>query len=129
MMGAFWCDFRRLRSEMAGEMYGFTDFKAAAYWLCPCGAEEVFTGCSRTVACVAPTGQLGGFVFGGLIAVGLRESGQQNAEKGIQENNLLGQPSLLAEDQRQLENGAGAAESNLKALLLENRTPLTHTGC
>jgi predicted Zn-dependent protease len=70
---------------------------------------------------VAHWAHIGGFVFGGLIAVGVRASGlEQIAEKGIQEKITWVSHPLLAQASEQIEKGQlDDAESNLKKLLQE----------
>jgi len=124
LMGAFLVRFPTTKIEMGWLlMYRFYRFKMAAYWLLPLWLlMEVFYGSLFGQASgVAHWAHIGGFVFGGLIAMGVRASGlEQIAEKGIQEKISWVSHPLLAEANEQLEKGQlDAAESNLKALLLE----------
>jgi membrane associated rhomboid family serine protease len=124
LMGAFLVRFPTVKIEMGWLMlYRFYRFKAAAYWLLPLWLlMEVFYGSLFGQASgVAHWAHIGGFVFGGLIAFGVRTSGlEQIAEQGIQEKISWVSHPLLAEASEQLEKGhLDAAESNLKALLLE----------
>jgi membrane associated rhomboid family serine protease len=124
LMGAFLVRFPTVKIEMGWLlMFKFYRFKAAAYWLLPLWLlMEIFYGSLFGQASgVAHWAHIGGFVFGGLIAMGVRASGlEQIAEKGIQEKISWVSHPLLAEASEQLEKGQlDAAESNLKALLLE----------
>jgi membrane associated rhomboid family serine protease len=124
LMGAFLVRFPTVKIEMGWlMMFRFYRFKAAAYWLLPLWLlMEVFYGSLFGQSSgVAHWAHIGGFVFGGLIAMGVRASGlEQIAEKGIQEKISWVSHPLLAEASEQLEKGQlDAAESNLKALLLE----------
>jgi membrane associated rhomboid family serine protease len=124
LMGAFLVRFPTVKIEMGWLlMFKFYRFKAAAYWLLPLWLlMEVFYGSLFGQASgVAHWAHIGGFVFGGLIAMGVRASGlEQIAEKGIQEKISWVSHPLLAEANEQLEKGQlDAAELNLKALLLE----------
>jgi Tfp pilus assembly protein PilF len=71
---------------------------------------------------VAHWAHVGGFVFGGLIALGVRASGlEQKAEKVIQEKISWVSHPLLAEANEQMEKGElDAAIANLRKLLQEN---------
>jgi len=124
LMGAFLVRFPTVKIEMGWlMMFKFYRFKAAAYWLLPLWLlMEVFYGSLFGQSSgVAHWAHIGGFVFGGLIAMGVRASGlEQIAEKGIQEKISWVSHPLLAEANEQLEKGQlDAAESNLKVLLLE----------
>jgi membrane associated rhomboid family serine protease len=124
LMGAFLVRFPTVKIEMGWLMlYRFYRFKAAAYWLLPLWlAMEVFYGSLfGQASAVAHWAHIGGFVFGGLIAMGVRASGlEQMAEKGIQEKISWVSHPLLAEASEQIEKGQlDAAESNLKKLLQE----------
>ena len=124
LMGAFLVRFPTVKIEMGWLlMFKFYRFKAAAYWLLPLWLlMEVFYGSLFGQSSgVAHWAHIGGFIFGGLIALGVRASGlEQIAEKGIQEKISWVSHPLLAEANEQLEKGQlDAAESNLKALLLE----------
>jgi membrane associated rhomboid family serine protease len=124
LMGAFLVRFPTVKIEMGWLlMFKFYRFKAAAYWLLPLWLlMEVFYGSLFGQSSgVAHWAHIGGFVFGGLIAMGVRASGlEQIAEKGIQEKISWVSHPLLAEANEQLEKGQlDAAELNLKALLLE----------
>jgi membrane associated rhomboid family serine protease len=124
LMGAFLVRFPTVKIEMGWlMMYRFYRFKAAAYWLLPLWLlMEVFYGSVfGQMSGVAHWAHIGGFVFGGLIALGVRASGlEQIAEKGIQEKISWVSHPLLAEASEQIEKGQlDAAESNLKKLLQE----------
>jgi hypothetical protein len=124
LMGAFLVRFPTTKIEMGWLMfYRFYRFKAAAYWLLPLWLlMEVFYGSAfGQTSGVAHWAHIGGFVFGGLIALGVRASGlEQIAEKGIQEKISWVSHPLLAEADEQIEKGQlDPAESNLKKLLQE----------
>jgi len=124
LMGAFLVRFPTVKIEMGWlMMYRFYRFKAAAYWLLPLWLlTEVFYGSMfGQMSGVAHWAHIGGFVFGGLIALGVRASGlEQIAEKGIQEKVTWISHPLLAEASEQIEKGQlDPAESNLKKLLQE----------
>jgi membrane associated rhomboid family serine protease len=124
LMGAFLVRFPTVKIEMGWLlMFRFYRFKAAAYWLLPLWlAMEIFYGSLfGQTSGVAHWAHIGGFVFGGLIALGVRASGlEQVAEKGIQDKISWVSHPLLAEASEQLEHGKlDAAESNLKKLLQE----------
>src|SRR5713101_8276868 len=124
LMGAFLVRFPTVKIEMGWlMMYRFYRFKAAAYWLLPLWLlTEVFYGSMfGQMSGVAHWAHIGGFVFGGLIALGVRASGlEQIAEKGIQEKVTWVSHPLLAEASEQIEKGQlDPAESNLKKLLQE----------
>src|ERR1700736_1286058 len=124
LMGAFLVRFPTTKIEMGWLlMFRFYRCKAAAYWLLPLWLlMEVFYGSLFGQASgVAHWAHIGGFIFGGLIALGVRASGlEQIAEKGIQEKISWVSHPLLAEANEQLEKGElDAAESNLKKFLQE----------
>ena len=124
LMGAFLVRFPTVKIEMGWLLlYRFYRFKAAAYWLLPLWLlMEVFYGSVFGQSSgVAHWAHIGGFVFGGLIAVGVRASGlEQIAEKGIQEKITWVSHPLLAQASEQIEKGQlDDAESNLKKLLQE----------
>jgi membrane associated rhomboid family serine protease len=124
LMGAFLVRFPTVKIEMGWLMlYRFYRFKAAAYWLLPLWLlMEVFYGSVFGQASgVAHWAHIGGFVFGGLIALGVRASGlEQIAEKGIQDKITWVSHPLLAEANEQIDKGQlDAAEANLKKLLQE----------
>src|ERR1700680_696069 len=124
LMGAFLVRFPTVKIEMGWLlMFKFYRFKAAAYLLLPLWLlMEVFYGALFGQASgVAHWAHIGGFIFGGFIALGVRASGlEQIAEKGIQEKITWVSHPLLAEASEQLEKGQlDAAESNLKKLLQE----------
>jgi len=124
LMGAFLVRFPTVKIEMGWLlMFKFYRFKAAAYWLLPLWLlMEIFYGSLFGQASgVAHWAHIGGFVFGGLIALGVRASGLEKiAEKGIQEKISWVSHPLLADANEQLELGQlDAAESNLKKLLEE----------
>jgi len=134
LMGAFLVRFPTVKIEMGWLMlYRFYRFKAAAYWLLPLWLlMEVFYGSVFGQSSgVAHWAHIGGFVFGGLIAVGVRASGlEQIAEKGIQEKITWVSHPLLAQASEQIEKGQlDDAESNLKKLLQESPTRSKLTGC
>ena len=124
LMGAFLVRFPTTKIEMGWILFvRFYRFKAAAYWLLPLWLlMELFYGSVfGQMSGVAHWAHIGGFVFGGLIALGVRASGlEQMAEKGIQEKITWVSHPLLAEADEQIEKGQlDAAESNLKKLLQE----------
>jgi membrane associated rhomboid family serine protease len=124
LMGAFLARFPTTKIEMGWLlMYRFYRFKAAAYWLLPLWLLiEVFYGTLfGQVSAVAHWAHIGGFVFGGLIATGIRASGLEKiAEKGIQEKISWVSHPLLAEATEQIEKGQlAAAVSNLQKMLQE----------
>jgi membrane associated rhomboid family serine protease len=124
LMGAFLVRFPTVKIEMGWLlMFRFYRFKAAAYWLLPLWLlMEIFYGSLFGQGSgVAHWAHIGGFIFGGVIALGVRASGlEQIAEKGIQEKITWVSHPLLAEASEQLEKGQlDAAESNLKKLLQE----------
>jgi membrane associated rhomboid family serine protease len=124
LMGAFLARFPTTRIEMGWLlMFRFYRFKAAAYWLLPLWLlMEIFYGSLLgQFSSVAHWAHIGGFAFGGLIAMGVRASGlEQMAEKGIQEKISWVSHPLLAEASEQTEKGQlDAAAANLKKLLLE----------
>ena len=124
LMGAFLIRFPNVKIEMGWLLlFRFYRFKAAAYWLLPLWLlMEVFYGSLFGQSSgVAHWAHIGGFVFGGLIAMGVRATGlEQVAEKGIQEKITWVSHPLLAEASEQLEKGElDGAESNLKKLLQE----------
>src|SRR6202158_2626990 len=122
LMGAFLVRFPTVKIEMGWLLlFRFYRFKAAAYWLLPLWLlMEVFYGSLFGQASgVAHWAHIGGFVFGGLIALGVRASGlEQIAEKGIQDKITWVSHPLLAEANEQIERGElDAAESNLTKLI------------
>jgi hypothetical protein len=124
LMGAFLVRFPTTKIEMGWLlMFRFYRFKAAAYWLLPLWLlMEVFYGSLfGQTSGVAHWAHIGGFVFGGLIALGVRASKlEQMAEKGIQEKITWVSHPLLAEASEQMEKGElDPAASNLKKLLQE----------
>jgi len=124
LMGAFLVRFPTIKIEMGWLlMFRFYRFKMAAYWLLPLWLlMEVFYGTLLGQASgVAHWAHIGGFVFGALIAVGIRKSGlEQLADKGIQEKVAWVSHPLLAEADEQMEKGElDAAATNLKKLLQE----------
>jgi hypothetical protein len=124
LMGAFLVRFPTTKIEMGWILFfRFYRFKAAAYWLLPLWllVEVLYGSVQGNMGGVAHWAHIGGFVFGGLIALGVRASGlEQIAEKGIQEKITWVSHPLLAEADEQIEKGQlDAAESNLKKLLQE----------
>jgi membrane associated rhomboid family serine protease len=124
LMGAFLVRFPTTKIEMGWLlMYRFYRFKAAAYWLLPLWLlMEIFYGSLLGgFSSVAHWAHIGGFVFGGLIAMGVRASGlEQMAEERIQEKISWVSHPLLAEASEQVEKGQlDAAASNLQKLLQE----------
>jgi tetratricopeptide (TPR) repeat protein len=123
-MGAFLVRFPTTKIEMGWLlMYRFYRFKAAAYWLLPLWlvTEVLYGSLFGQMSGVAHWAHIGGFVFGGLIALGVRASGlEQIAEKGIQDKITWVSHPLLAEASEQMEKGElDAAASNLKKLVQE----------
>src|SRR6202158_4647681 len=124
LMGAFLVRFPTVKIEMGWLLlFRFYRFKAAAYWLLPLWlVMEVFYGSLfGQTSGVAHWAHIGGFVFGGLIAMGVRASGlEQIAEKGIQEKISWVSDPLLAEASNTLEQGQlDPAAASLQKLLLE----------
>ncbi|MBZ5698879.1 MAG: rhomboid family intramembrane serine protease [Acidobacteriia bacterium] len=124
LMGAFLVRFPKTKIEMGWLlMYRFYRFKVAAYWLLPLWLlMEIFYGSLfGQLSGVAHWAHIGGFVFGGLIAMGVRASGLEHmAEKSIQEKISWVSHPLLVEAGEQIDKGQlDAAESSLKKLLQE----------
>ena len=124
LMGAFLVRFPTTKIEMGWLLsFRFYRFKAPAYWLLPLWLFiEVFYGSLfGQISGVAHWAHVGGFVFGALIAVGVRKSGLEHiAEQGIQEKISWVSHPLLADASEQIEKGQlDAAETNLKKLLQE----------
>ena len=88
LMGAFLVRFPKMKIEMAWLfMFRLYRFKAAAYWLLPMwlGTEVLYGSICGNTGGVAHWAHVGGFAFGALAAVGLRESGfEQKATKAIE---------------------------------------------
>jgi membrane associated rhomboid family serine protease len=124
LMGAFLVRFPTIKIEMGWLLlYRFYKFKVAAYWLLPLWllTEILYGTVSGQASGVAHWAHVGGFVFGGLIALGVQKSGlEQIAEQGIQEKVSWVSHPLLAEASEQAEkNQLDAAESSLHKLLQE----------
>jgi membrane associated rhomboid family serine protease len=124
LMGAFLVRFPTTKVDMAWiMMYRLYRFKAAAYWLLPMWLlTEVFYGSLfGQLSGVAHWAHIGGFLFGALIAVGVRASGlEQMAEKQIQEKVTWVSHPLLAEATEQLASKQlDAAASSLRKLVQE----------
>jgi membrane associated rhomboid family serine protease len=124
LMGAFLVRFPTTKIEMGWLlMYRFYRFKMAAYWLLPLWLlMEIFYGTLFGLSSgVAHWAHIGGFVFGAMIAMGVRKSGlEQMAEKGIQDKIAWVSHPLLAEANEQMEKGQlDPAAANLKTLLQE----------
>jgi tetratricopeptide (TPR) repeat protein len=105
-------------------LFRFYRFKVAAYWLLPLWLlMEIFSGAVFGQSSgVAHWAHIGGFVFGGLIAMGVRASGlEQMAEKKIQEKISWVSHPLLAEAAEQMDKEQlDAATSSLKKMLQES---------
>jgi membrane associated rhomboid family serine protease len=123
LMGAFLVRFPTTKIEMGWLLlYRFYRFKAAAYWLLPLWlVTELMYGSVAQSGGVAHWAHIGGFVFGGLIALGIRYSGlEKMADKGIQKKVTWVSHPLLAEATEQFEKGqVDPAISNLQKLLQE----------
>ena len=124
LMGAFLVRFPTTKIEMGYLFfYRFYRFKMAAYWLLPVWVlTEFFYGSVfGQMSGVALWAQVGGFVFGALIAVGVRKSGlEQIAEKGIQEKVSWVSHPLLAQASEHMEKGElDPAAASLQKLLVE----------
>jgi membrane associated rhomboid family serine protease len=124
LMGAFLVRFPTTKIEMAWLLfYRFYRFKMAAYWLLPVWLlqEVVYGTYAGQATGVAHWAHVGGFVFGALIALGVRKSGlEQVAEQGIQEKISWVSHPLLADASEQMENGQlDPAAASLQKLLLE----------
>jgi tetratricopeptide (TPR) repeat protein len=94
----------------------------AAYWLLPLWLlTEVLYGSAGLSSGVAHWAHVGGFVFGALIAFGVRKSGLEHiAEQGIQEKISWVSHPLLAEASERMEKGQlDLAAANLQKLLQE----------
>ncbi len=123
LMGAFLVRFPTTKINMGWLlMFRFIRFKAAAYWILPLWlVTELMYGSVAQYTGVAHWAHIGGFVFGGLIAAGIRYSGLEKvAEKGIQEKITWVSHPLLADATEQIEKGQlDLAVSNLQKLLKE----------
>jgi membrane associated rhomboid family serine protease len=124
LMGAFLVRFPTTKIEMGWLLfYRFYRFKMAAYWLLPLWLlMEIFYGSFFGQSSgVAHWAHIGGFLFGAVIAVGVRKSGlEQMAEKGIQDKISWVSHPLLAEASEHMEKGQlDPAASNLQKLLQE----------
>jgi membrane associated rhomboid family serine protease len=123
LMGAFLVRFPTTKIEMGYLLfYRFYRFKMAAYWLLPVWLlMEILYGTSGASTGVAHWAHIGGFVFGALIAYGVRKSGlEQIAEQGIQEKISWVSHPLLAEASEQMEKGQlDPAAANLQKMLQE----------
>jgi membrane associated rhomboid family serine protease len=125
LMGAFLIRFPKTKIEMGWLLiFRFYRFTMAAYWLLPMWLfMEVFYGTLfGQMSGVAHWAHIGGFIFGGLIAVGVRKSGlEQIVDKGIQEKISWVSDPLLVEAGEQMDKGQlDTAEITLKKLLQEN---------
>jgi membrane associated rhomboid family serine protease len=124
LMGAFLVRFPKTKIEM-GWLFGFRfyRFKMAAYWLLPLWlATEIFYGSLfGQLSGVAHWAHIGGFVFGGLIAVGLQASGLENlADKRIQDKiSWVSEPLLVQAGEEVDKQSLDAAITTLKTLLLQ----------
>jgi len=124
LMGAFLVRFPTTKIEMGYLFfYRLYRFKMAAYWLLPVWLlTEVFYGSVfGQYSGTAHWAHVGGFVFGALIAVGVRKTGlEQIAEKGIQEKISWVSHPLLAQASEHMEKGElDPAAASLQKLLLE----------
>jgi membrane associated rhomboid family serine protease len=124
LMGAFLVRFPTTKIEMGYLLfYRFYRFKMAAYWLLPVWllTEILYGSVFGQSSGVAHWAHVGGFAFGALIAVAVRNSGlEQMAEKGIQEKISWVSHPLLAEASEQMEKGQlDLAAASLQKLLLE----------
>ena len=124
LMGAFLVRFPTTKIEMGYLFfYRFYRFKMAAYWLLPVWLlTEVFYGSVfGQYSGTAHWAHVGGFVFGALIAVGVRKTGlEQIAEKGIQEKISWVSHPLLAQASEHMEKGElDPAAACLQKLLAE----------
>jgi len=124
LMGAFLVRFPTTKIEMGWLFfYRLYRFKVAAYWLLPLwlGLEVLYGSVFGQTSGVAHWAHVGGFVFGALIAVGVRKSGlEQIAEQRIQEKISWVSHPLLADASEQMEKGQlDSAVSNLQKLLQE----------
>jgi membrane associated rhomboid family serine protease len=119
LMGAFLVRFPDTKIEMGWLlMYRFYRFKVAAYWLLPLWLlMEIFYGTLFGQSSgVAHWAHIGGFIFGGLIAMGVRASGlEQMAEKGIQDKiSWVSHPLLVEAGEQADKEQLDAAASTLK---------------
>jgi membrane associated rhomboid family serine protease len=124
LMGAFLVRFPTTKIEMGYLFfYRFYRFKMAAYWLLPVWLlTEIFYGSVfGQYSGTAHWAHVGGFVFGALIAVGVRKTGlEQIAEKGIQEKVSWVSHPLLAQASEHMEKGElDPAAASLQKLLVE----------
>jgi membrane associated rhomboid family serine protease len=124
LMGAFLVRFPTTKIEMGWLLFfRFYRFKMAAYWLLPMWLlTEIFYGSMvGQTSGVAHWAHIGGFVFGALIAVGVRKSGLEHmAEQGIQEKISWVSNPLIAQASEEMEAGKlDEAVANLNKLLAQ----------
>jgi membrane associated rhomboid family serine protease len=124
LMGAFLVRFPTTKIEMGYLFfYRFYRFKMAAYWLLPLWLlmEILYGSVFGQTSGVAHWAHVGGFAFGALIAVAVRNTGlEQIAEKGIQEKISWVSHPLLAEASEQMEKEQlDLAAASLQKMLLE----------
>jgi membrane associated rhomboid family serine protease len=124
LMGAFLVRFPTTKIEMGWLLfYRFYRFKVQAYWLLPLWLlQEVFYGSMVGKASgVAHWAHVGGFVFGALIAIGVRKSGlEQMAEEGIQDKISWVSHPMLVTAGEQMESGKlDDAVTSLRKVLAE----------
>jgi membrane associated rhomboid family serine protease len=124
LMGAFLVRFPTTKIEMGWLLFfRFYRFKMAAYWLLPMWLlTEIFYGSMvGQTSGVAHWAHIGGFVFGALIAVGVRKSGLEHiAEQGIQEKISWVSNPLIAQASEEMEAGKlDEAIANLNKLLAQ----------
>jgi membrane associated rhomboid family serine protease len=124
LMGAFLVRFPTTKIEMGWLFfYRIYRFKMAAYWLLPLWlVTEIFYGSMFGQSSgVAHWAHVGGFVFGALIALGVRKSGlEQIAEQGIQDKISWVSHPLLSEASEHMEKGQlDQAAASLNKMLVE----------
>lgn len=123
LMGAFLVRFPTTKIEMGWLIfYRFYKFKVQAYWILPLWLlQEVLYGSAGNVGGVAHWAHVGGFVFGALIALGVRKSGlEQMAEEGIQEKiSWVSHPSLVTAGEQMEKGKLDEAIASLNKTLAE----------
>jgi membrane associated rhomboid family serine protease len=124
LMGAFLVRFPTTKIEMGWLFfYRFYRFKMAAYWLLPLwlGIEILYGSALGQTSGVAHWAHVGGFVFGALIALGVRKSGlEQIAEQGIQEKiSWVSHPLLVTAGEHMEKGKLDEAATSLNKLLAE----------
>jgi membrane associated rhomboid family serine protease len=124
LMGAFLVRFPTTKIEMGWLLFfRFYKFKVQAYWLLPLWLlQEVLYGSAAGAGSgVAHWAHVGGFVFGALIAVGVRKSGlEQMAEQGIQDKiSWVSHPQLVTAGEQMEAGKLDEAIGSLNKVLAE----------